>query len=150
MVNENVCVVCGITEEKAKERGDIVEDILVEEEFLLGAMKVKTRPGNFLCLECKSKIYNVATQGKLGFDTDKMNAFTEFVGSSAALFNMETALVVQACFNITMSGVVSGMSLDLGLKILNTMRKVVDKNINDLSKKVEEKRKREGDMADLN
>lgn len=139
MSTENVCVICGITEEKAKERGDIIEGMQIEEERLLGHMKVKLSPGSFLCLECKVRLYNKATDGKLGVDTLKMEAFTSFVGSSAALFGMETALVVQACFNITMVGITKTMPLELSLKILDTMKKVIDKEIDDLYKKAEEK-----------
>ena len=160
MTDERKCTVCGKMESQAKAEGDVgTGEISVEDEYLLMKIGATVKENSFLCLACKVKAINSLTGGKLDRDQDSMQAFRDFIVSSGFLFKLESSHVAQASFSVVMICVAS-MPAKIGLKVLETTVKIVEKEIDDIRGRIaaaeeleeEEKRrkKKRDDEAKLN
>lgn len=125
MTEEKKCAVCDKTESEALARGDIfTEEISVEDEYILSLISSHIKPNSFFCTACRFKVANTLSGGKIDHAISKIDALCDYIFSSGFLFGLDGPMIVQACLNVAMTGMLS-MPIELKLKALKATEKVV-------------------------
>lgn len=124
------CIGCGISEEESRTRGDISAELNFPDDAInLEALGIDLKENQFMCIECRAHLLNNITGGKLDKNVKNTVAFESFVNSSAHLFKLEVAEVIQACFNIFEKSILTNNNGIEALQLLSMAKDMIERDI---------------------